>query len=224
MQSVKSPNFEDYAVEDFIDMLYFKNNLECLSSKELVDQCSDVITYGWAIDKANIVLDSEPVFFLLDEQYIEKMYHLIDTYRFRFYVSDILKVSNEVISQLNSLTYLSSVHTDSRLEHYRLWQQDCRKLDFESHEDLKISIATDALVYIKLLDGDSSIKLAEGDIVSSLNYFASVYPAVFEDLQFYSHAIQYLDSFIGVPFYKKFKPIYQYAKESKEGIQRLKKS
>lgn len=223
MQSVKTFNFEDYSLEDFIDMLYFKNNLECLSLKELTEECSDVITYAWTIDKANIVLDSEPVFFLLDDSYIEKMYCLIDTYRFVFSDLDFLNVSNEVISNLNSLAYLSTISKNSRLEHYRIWQQDCRKLDFTSRQDFKSAIANDVLVYLKFDEGYET-QLTDGDIVSSLNYFATVYPTIFDEKDFYSRVIQYLNSFIEVPFYKKFKPIYQYAKESKEEIQKIKKS
>ena len=223
MQSVESFNFEDYSLEDFIDMLYLKNELDSLSLQELTDECSNVLTYAWTIDKANILLDSEPAFFLLDDSYIEKMYSLINTYRFEFSDPDFLHVSNEVISNLNSLAYLDRVSKNSRLEHYRLWQQDCRKLDFIYFQDFKAAVVNDALVYLKFDDGNE-IQLANGDILSSLNYFSMGRPTIFREKNFYYNAIQYLDSLIDVPFYKKIKPIYQYAKESKERIQKVKKS
>lgn len=221
MENPKIVGFDFYSVDDLVQMMYFKNYLTVLSTSQLCEYCIDPGVYGEVIDTANIMLDSEDTFFLLDSSYLEKIYSVIQSYRFRFQDSDFIEVSNEVLLGLNNLSSIDTISKNSKLFHYREWQEEMRRFSFSSHEEFVAANANDILAYNMFSENESS-DLARGNVVSSLNYFCSVYPSFFDDSSFYQRAISYLDSFIDVPFYKRMGKFYQYAREAKDSVQKLK--
>lgn len=221
VRDVKIVDFNSYSVDDLVQMMNFKNYLTVLSTSQLCEYCLDPGFYGKVIDSANIMLDCEDTFFLLDSSYPEKVYEVIQNCRFRFQDSNFTEVSNEVLLGLNSLSNIDIISKNSKLFHYREWQEEMRKFSFCSHEEFVVANSNDILVY-HMFSENESFGLARGDVVSSLNYFCSVYPRFFDDSSFYQRTISYLDSFVDVSFYKRRGKFYQYAKEAKDSIQKLK--
>lgn len=223
VEKMENKILQNYSLDDWVEMLYFKNYLEVLSLEELLEKCDDKFIYASVIDTANILLDTESAFFLLDDSYIEKVQTVINTYRFKFFDTNFLEVANEVIVELNELSNLSQEKKLLRLEHYLLWQEDSRKFSFGGMEELKAAVANDILVYLKFAE-NVEFGLAKGNVISSLNYFLVSFPQVFDDTNFYDATASYLNSYTDVPFYKKRGSFYQYVKETKEELQKVKKS
>ena len=90
-------------------------------------------------------------------------------------------------------------------------------------EELKAAVANDILVYLKFAE-NVEFGLAKGNVISSLNCFLVSFPQVFDDTNFYDATASYLNAYTDVPFYKKRGSFYQYVKETKEELQKVKKS
>lgn len=223
VEKMENKKLSNYSLDDWVEMLYFKNYLEVLSLDELLEKCDDKFVYASVIDTANILLDVESVFFLLDDNYIEKLQTIINTYRFKFFDTNFFEVANEVIVGLNELSSFSQEKKLFQLENYLMWQEESRKFSFSGPEELKAAVANDILVYLQFAE-NADFGLFKGNVISSLNYFLAVCPQVFDDTNFYEKTVHYLNSYTDVPFYKRRGAFYQYATETKNELQKVKKS
>ena len=207
-------------ITDFKNMLLVKNQLVYRTLEELEAFCEDEKKYATFLDSVALLINHDEGFFRLDESFALKISEIIDKYRFVFRDSDYLATANDIICQLNLVKGDSELTRTSKLEHYLLWHENARMVDFDTHEDLIITVADDAFVYHMMETGEKK-NISPVIVYSSLNYFAMVCPEVFEQKEFYQQSMDYLNARRQNIIFRRAEKTY--VSEVKENIQKVKK-
>lgn len=171
---------EKYTVEDKVAIICFKNQLINGSLDMLKKIYSDHDSYGYFIDLLNITLDTEPAFFLIDEEVLEKAEHILYSKRFDYKDHDYIEVINEIIGSLNSLRNMDLSMRNQRKNSYLLFQEQTRRVAFRKHEQLMAALAYDGEVINFLQKNNGIRENTELYLVSSANYFARAFPEYYE--------------------------------------------
>lgn len=150
-------------------------------SGDVFDAINDPDIYNEFVHSINYLLEVEPLFFLLDDSFIDNTFKLFDTHRFDKEFtsdSDILEKENYLIRELNSLKYLPDEKKREYLVKYIGDQFLSRRYKFDSIDGLLLSQACDYFVINRLIDGKSN--LPDYDFVlMSLNYYLEKYSSIF---------------------------------------------
>lgn len=169
-----------YNLEDKKNIIYLRNQLINGDLSNLKAIYSDEDDYGFYLDTLNIALDSEPVFFLLDDEMLKKAEDILHHKRFDYRNPDFCKVINEIIGRINELRALPEGIKNVQRRQYVMWQQQKRETVFTSKDDFLQGLGYDALLMEKLYQGN----LDEMDPVyffASTNYLAKVLPEFYQE-------------------------------------------
>ncbi|MBQ2910611.1 MAG: hypothetical protein IJE53_07360 [Bacilli bacterium] len=169
-----------YDLEDKKNIIYLKNQLIHGDVKKLKELYSSEDGYAFFLDTFNIALDTEPIFFLLDDSILRKAEDIFYNKRFDFKDPNITQVTNEIIGRLNSIRAVPENIKNLKCRQYSMWQQQIRGTAFTSKDDLLGGLAYDAILMEKLYQG----KLGEVDAVyffASTNYLAQVLPEFYQE-------------------------------------------
>lgn len=171
-----------YDLEDKKNIIYLKNQLihgELASLKKIYASEDD---YAFFLDTLNITLDTEPVFFLLDESLLSKAEEVLHSQRFTYKNKDFVTVINEIIGRINALRSTPENIKAMQCRQYSIWQQQVRETSFANKEDLLRGLAYDAIIMEKLYQEH----LGETDAIyffASTNFLAKTLPEFYQEKQ-----------------------------------------
>jgi hypothetical protein len=168
-----------YDFEDQKNIIYLKNQLINADTENLLKYYSEEDDYAFYLDTLNIALDSDPIFFMLDEQITRRAEDVLYTQRFKYKNSTINAITNEIISQLNSLKNTPVNTKKIKIQQYIEWQKNIRETFYSNKEEFFGSLAYDAILMEKLYCG----YIGEVDLVyffSSTNYLAKMLPEFYQ--------------------------------------------
>ena len=97
----------DYSKEEFIELLEYKKNVITLTIDELKERYKPKEEYELFLDQTLRVLDNECVIYLLDDAIKNRVYDIINHYRFIYRDKELCSKSNEIIGMLNGLNTMS---------------------------------------------------------------------------------------------------------------------
>lgn len=178
--------------EDFFNMIHLKSALYYFSLEDFIELCKNEKQYATVLDSSILLLEHDLGFFRLNSEFSEKIFKVINEYRFQYTDSSYVPVVNELICQLNEINSGNQIEQNAKKEHYLNWQEEVRDVYFDDSEDFLNTIVDDYFVYLKF-QSDYDKRIPNITIYSSLNYFAYMCPAVFRDSLFYQKSIDYLE-------------------------------
>lgn len=168
-----------YKLEDKINIIYLKNQLINATTKQLKKKYSNHDNFGFFIDTLNIALNDEPVYFLLDDEILNKAENIIAHRRFEFDDESFNTVINEIINQLNGLKAIPEQVKETQKKAYISFQQSTRQMVFDDMEDFLSAIAYDAVLIQKLTNGELA-ELEPAYFFASTNYLAQTLPEFYQ--------------------------------------------
>lgn len=205
-----------------VDLMTLKNHLAEVSSDQLCDVGEDEDYYDFFLTSSLQLLKEEPAFLLLDDTFLEKMSKVASVHRFHYHGTPIYSLSNNLITQVNELQYLSDFKKKSRILHYQAFQEDCRGQQYLSSSALIRVNARDLWVYHSVQEEEPY--LTDMEILSGLRYFAYAYPDVFQDEEFMQHTQSFMDSCCNVPIFRRVGKQYHMALDTRRVLQKVKKN
>ena len=147
----------DYSKEEFIQLLEYKKNVMTLNKDELRERYSSKESYALFLEQTLRVLDNECVIYLLDDGIKDRVYDIINHYRFIYRDPNLNSQSNEIIGMLNGLNSMSPERENAVIDEYICMHEDLRLLEFDTLDDFTTTISKDYDVYVGLKTGDSSL-------------------------------------------------------------------
>lgn len=178
--------------EDFFNMIHLKSALYYFSAEDFIELCKNEKQYATFIDSSVLLAEYDEGFLRLDSEFSEKVFKVIEEYRFQHTDSSYVPVVNELICRLNVINSDNRIVQNAKREHYLNFQEGVREVYFEDSEAFLNTIVDDYFVYLKF-QSDYDKRIPNITIYSSLNYFAAMCPSVFRDSLFYQKSIDYLE-------------------------------
>lgn len=163
---------------EFENIMIFKNQLINLEKKELIRLYTDVSNYALFINTIIILINEENTLFLLDDNYIDKIYAILDIHRYDLNDNEVFNIVNDIIDALNKIKGIEN--KEEYVKEYVKFQEGLRGYKFKEADDFLYALTYDAVVVAGLKD--KSIPIQYDDLfLSSINYFLNIYPEYFED-------------------------------------------
>lgn len=163
---------------EFENIMIFKNQLINLEKKELIQLYTDVSNYALFINTIIILINEENTLFLLDDNYIDKIYAILDIHRYDLNDNEVFNIVNDIIDALNKIKGIEN--KEEYVKEYVKFQEGLRGYKFKEADDFLYALTYDAVVVAGLKD--KSIPIQYDDLfLSSINYFLNIYPEYFED-------------------------------------------
>ena len=122
----------DYSKEEFIQLLEYKKNVMTLSKDELRKRYSSQEEYALFLEQTLRVLENECVIYLLDDSIKDKVYDMVNHFRFIYRDPNLNKQSNEIIGQLNGLSTMTNERENAVIDEYICMHEDIRLLEFDT--------------------------------------------------------------------------------------------
>lgn len=177
---------ENRKLIDFGFALVVKNQLMLKDKSELQETYSGVFEYVAFLDTMIYLLNHEPAFFFISEEFEEKAHSVLQVHRFDIDNEEIQESINHVTKALNEI---ETCDLDSRREiliSYLEWEKEVRNFRNESIEKLLDSMSDDAIVYFHLkgtLDASAKDEYPMSNEVklASINYLLEMVPEFFKD-------------------------------------------
>lgn len=163
---------------EFENIMIIKNQLINLDKNQLIDVYTDISNYALFINAIIALINEENVLFLLDENYIDKVYRILDIHRYDLNDKEVFSIINDVIDALNKIQNIDN--KEEYVKEYIKYQQNIRRCKFQTADDLLYALTYDAVVIAGLKDKNMPIQY-DDLFISSINYFLSIYPEYFED-------------------------------------------
>lgn len=187
-------NCQCISMEDSVGVLSLKNHLVGNSSSDICNICTEEDKYRTVIHDANLLMDIEPNFLVLDDAFSEKLFDLMSTYRYQYDDPIIRQYNNELIYKLNTIKSLTRREKRKLADYYKWPQDNKRNQGYDSLNSFLWANAYDIIIYYNFVKQSKCPRNLSKDVVPSLNFLMNVYPNIFEDDVFYANALQYLDS------------------------------
>ena len=163
---------------EFENVMIFKNQLINLDKKQLLELYKDVSNYALFINVIVILINCENVLFLLDDNYINKIYSLLDIHRYDLNDKNTFNIINDIIDALNKIKSIEN--KEEYVSEYVKYQENLRGFKFKTTDDFLYALTYDAVVVAGLKDKKIPIEF-DDLFLSSINYFLNIYPEYFED-------------------------------------------
>ncbi len=167
----------DYSQEEFIELLEYKKNIMTVEKSKLRDMYSTKEQYAKFLSQTLRVLDNECVIYLLDDSIKERVYDLVNHYRFVHRDSTLNGQANEIIGMLNSLGTMTNERENNVIDEYICMHEDLRMLEFETLEDFTTTISKDYDAYVGLKTGDTSL-VDDVSFLGAVTFFIAVFPDI----------------------------------------------
>lgn len=166
--------------DKFINTIYLKNQLVNLDQKELQELYKKDDEYYKFIETVDEMNQVDNCFLLLDDEFIEKVGTVLTSKRFEITDERYINLINKILTHLNiAKNYPYNVKL-AKLDKYFEEQEEIRQLNFNDLSDYINTIAYDAVVYQKLLEGNLE-DVDETLLFGSANYFLEFIPKLYED-------------------------------------------
>jgi len=170
---------EEFNLNDFLNAICLKNQLITVTTDKLLEVYSDYENFITFLDSFYVLSSMDSGFMLLSDDFIKKVMDVIGDNRFKYDDSEITETINSYISYLNSIKCYSESYRNLLKNGYLSYNEDARKIEFDSDEGFIDALAFDAVVYASLESENFSERGEDALILSSLNYFIECCPGLF---------------------------------------------
>lgn len=167
----------DYSKEEFIQILEYKKNIMTLDKEQLKERYSTKEEYAAFLEQTLRVLDNECVIYLLDDSIKNRVYDIINHYRFIYRDPNLNQKSNEIIGQLNGLGTITPERENDLIDEYICMHEDIRLLEFLTLEDFITTIAKDYDTYVGLKTDDTSL-VDDVSFLGAVTFFVAACPDI----------------------------------------------
>lgn len=167
----------DYSKEEFIQILEYKKNIMTLDKEQLKERYSTKEEYAAFLEQTLRVLDNECVIYLLDDSIKNRVYDIINHYRFIYRDPLLNSKSNEIIGQLNGLGTITPERENDPIDEYICMHEDIRLLEFLTLEDFITTIAKDYDTYVGLKTDDTSL-VDDVSFLGAVTFFVAACPDI----------------------------------------------
>ena len=167
----------DYSKEEFIQILEYKKNIMTLDKEQLKERYSSKEEYAAFLEQTLRVLDNECVIYLLDDSIKNRVYDIINHYRFIYRDTLLNSKSNEIIGQLNGLGTITPERENDLIDEYICMHEDIRLLEFLTLEDFITTIAKDYDTYVGLKTDDTSL-VDDVSFLGAVTFFVAACPDI----------------------------------------------
>ena len=189
----------EISTQDFVDMMAFKHNMFFGTVEELKKCYSSNESYKYSLSKdtfldfvrlAYLCLETDSMFYLVDDDIIGKIRNIISEYRY-FANTEYKQKINELLMYFNEVNHYDLKTKESVCSSYLSIQENLRNSCFDLDE-LCFAIAYDAYLF-DYLNNDKEIEGITSNeikyVLSSLNYFMKFMPEIFDDENILEKAI-----------------------------------
>lgn len=163
----------DYSKEEFIQILEYKKNIMTLNKNELRERYSTKEDYSMFLEQTLRVLDNECVIYLLDDAIKDRVYDIINHFRFIHKDPSLNQKSNEIIGMLNGLNSMTPERENDVIDEYICMHEDIRLLEFDSLDDFIATISKDYDTYVGLKTDDTSL-VDDISFLGAVTFFIAV--------------------------------------------------
>ena len=163
----------DYSKEEFIQLLEYKKNIMTLNKNELRERYSTKEEYSMFLEQTLRVLDNECVIYLLDDAIKDRVYDIINHFRFIHKDPSLNQKSNEIIGMLNGLNSMTPERENDLIDEYICMHEDIRLLEFDSLDDFIATISKDYDTYVGLKTDDTSL-VDDVSFLGAVTFFIAV--------------------------------------------------
>ena len=167
----------DYSKEEFIQILEYKKNIMTLDKEQLKERYSTKEEYAAFLEQTLRVLDNECVIYLLDDSIKNRVYDIINHYRFIYRDPNLNQKSNEIIGQLNGLGTITPERENDLIDEYICMHEDIRLLEFLTLDDFIATIAKDYDTYVGLKTDDTSL-VDDVSFLGAVTFFVAACPDI----------------------------------------------
>ncbi len=215
---------EEYDIDDYINLLALKNQLINANLNVLIeDYKKDFNLYLQFLDSVIMLLNTDSGFLLFSKESIDKIFSIINIYRFDCEDKDVIRCINDIIEGINKINGLAPDIKNLMMTSYLAYQEDIRQVKILNGETLIQLIAYDALcLFILNTKDDVVIKDKECySFLSSLNYLISTCPELFKDEDLKRNAEKAIDIIMKKGGVFNFKG-RKYSRKTKDNFQKIK--
>ena len=163
----------DYSKEEFIQLLEYKKNIMTLDKEQLKERYSTKEEYAAFLEQTLRVLDNECVIYLLDDAIKDRVYDIINHFRFIHKDPSLNQKSNEIIGMLNGLNSMTPERENDVIDEYICMHEDIRLLEFDSLDDFIATISKDYDTYVGLKTDDTSL-VDDVSFLGAVTFFIAV--------------------------------------------------
>ena len=163
----------DYSKEEFIQLLEYKKNIMTLDKEQLRERYSTKEDYSMFLEQTLRVLDNECVIYLLDDAIKDRVYDIINHFRFIHKDPSLNQKSNEIIGMLNGLNSMTPERENDVIDEYICMHEDIRLLEFDSLDDFIATISKDYDTYVGLKTDDTSL-VDDVSFLGAVTFFIAV--------------------------------------------------
>ena len=206
---------------DFANVLCLRSQLVNLDEKNLVEYHKDYERYLTFIDTVAVMSEVDSAFLLLRDDFIDKIYSVVQIYRFDIKDKEIKEAVNSIINYLNVVKSYKPEYKKLLQTSYYSWNEDVRNVWLKEESDLIYALGYDAVVYAGIVDGDMDIITENDMFLSSINYFIETIPSIFEKKDVRDRTMKLIDK-LRKGFNPFKKGIRNYSEETKENLQKIK--
>ena len=167
----------DYSKEEFIQLLEYKKNIMTLDKEQLRERYSTKEDYSMFLEQTLRVLDNECVIYLLDDAIKDRVYDIINHFRFIHKDPSLNQKSNEIIGMLNGLNSMTPERENDVIDEYICMHEDIRLLEFDSLDDFIATIAKDYDTYVGLKTDDTSL-VDDVSFLGAVTFFVAACPDI----------------------------------------------
>ena len=163
----------DYSKEEFIQILEYKKNIMTLDKEQLKERYSTKEEYAAFLEQTLRVLDNECVIYLLDDAIKDRVYDIINHFRFIHKDPSLNQKSNEIIGMLNGLNSMTPERENDVIDEYICMHEDIRLLEFDSLDDFIATISKDYDTYVGLKTDDTSL-VDDVSFLGAVTFFIAI--------------------------------------------------
>ena len=208
-------------VSDFTNVLCLRSQLVNLDEKDIVEYHKDYERYLTFIDTVAVMSEIDSAFLLFRDDFIDKIYSVIQIYRFDIKDNQIKEAINSIINYLNVVKSYEPEYKQLLKKSYHSWQEEVRNVWLKDESDLVYSLGYDAVVYAGIVDGDMDIITENDMFLYSINYFVETIPSIFENKDVQNRTMKLINK-LGKGFSPFKKELRMYSLETKENLQKIK--
>ena len=208
-------------VSDFVNVLCLRSQLVNLNEKDLIEYHKDYEKYLTFIDTIAVMSEVDSAFLLFRDDFIDKIYSVIQIYRYEIEDKQVKEAVNSIIHYLNIVKSYKPEYKKLLQTSYRSWNEEVRNVWLKDEDDLVYALGYDAVVYAGIVDGDMDIITENDMFLSSVNYFIETIPSIFENEDVKNRTMKLIDK-LRKGFNPFKKELRMYSEETKENLQKIK--
>jgi hypothetical protein len=212
---------EEYSLSDFENVLLLRNQLVNAPMEKLIKYYSDYDNYLAFIDTVAVLSAIDSGFLLIYKEAINKISNIVQINRFKAKNEEEVNAINSVINYLNVVNSYEDYYACLLKLGYLDYQEQCRKVGFDSEEELICSLSNDAIVYCALKEGNIDDIGDPFYFLESINYLFETIPEFFKDEKVQERFITLLNTEKKKIKFFNFN-LKDYYKDTKEAFQKIK--